>query len=542
MDDPFSKIDIPECLPEVEDSPDRMAVNSLLSIDDVHEFNMPSTMEPTNKEPQTPKDWHQRSLPVRKPPQTLLSELPNSITVPQVSPPQLPQIRQQVPIQHQQVPTIVKMNQSLTHVKPKVRPKIAAVPELPLSTPAFLLHDSNSQPSTSTSRPKPLRKLTDPRYLNIKRTHALAQKVAGQSLAKVVFDGGQLVPPPAPIERPRALPLLPPHLAELAKSLFDKSETIMDLRQTGNLERSAEPFIRKPSADASEPEKTFRKVSRDAPVDRLSKGTGPLKILSSIHLSNYPIPQPTFGSETANKRTQPAAFFGQSTIDSYDARKRLPSLPHEASFTSNSGVKLTKTEPNTGIDPSDLQTSSGNESRQPRYIGIKGTLKVQDSPLLGLSDWIKNLPPVGMAQGIGFTNSSGIDTFLSSRDKTSRDEILSNGFRRARPLNQKQKVKRNDTREEIWARSDRANRDEYDFEILGKKESSTYVSEKKVQSQTKRQLRKQGTESERESMPQLHTVVMPLRKPDFPIGRGYLTEAQPSSQTKRDIRAFYLNL
>ena len=419
----MSKGDISDIVSEVEDSPDRMAVNSLLSIDDVHEFNMGGkTIPQNNQEPETPKDWHQKSLPQRKIPQIrLFPEQPTAITVPHAVAPQLPQIRQinQAPTQQAQV--AVKMNQSLTHVKARGRPTISPVPELPLSTPTFLLHDSSSQPSTSTSRPKPLRKLTDPRYLKIKRTQPLAHKLTGQSLAKVVFDGGQLVPPPMPMERPRPLPLLPPHLVELAKSLFEKSETSLDTRQTGHFERSAEPFLRKPSADVSDNGAGMRKLSREPPAERISNPGGPLKKLSSIHLSGYPGPQPTLGMDAASKRTQRAAFFGQAPLDGYDPRRRLPSLPHETSFTSNSGVKLVKTEASM-VEGSETRTPAEQESRQPRYFGIKGALKVQDSPLLG-STLIKfGLSPPGFVKSktrihnftkhSGFTDSSG-DKFKS---------------------------------------------------------------------------------------------------------------------------------
>src|SRR3990167_1481180 len=153
-----------------EDSPGRLAVDSLLSIDDSHEYNeVPKPETPRNKEPDTPKDWHQKG-----PLQRRLVEVKPNLQNLLLHPPLLPLIAQPMtPVspagrqnQNQTTPKPQKpVSPSRTTTPPQphqlVHPR---VPSLPLASPSFTLDHMHQPPASSSTRTKQTKKLSDPRY------------------------------------------------------------------------------------------------------------------------------------------------------------------------------------------------------------------------------------------------------------------------------------------------------------------------------------------------------------------------------------------
>lgn len=405
-----------------EDSPGRLAVDSLLSIDDSHEYNeVPKPETPRNKEPDTPKDWHQKG-----PLQRRLVEVKPNLQNLLLHPPLLPLIAQPMT----PVSPAGRQNQNQTTPKPQkpvspsrttnppqphqlVHPR---VPSLPLASPSFTLDHMHQPPASSSTRTKQTKKLSDPRYLKLRRfaplqKHPQQQTNNNNGLATVVFDGGQLVPPPFPVEKQKPLPSLPPHLAELAKSLFEKSERSIHSKDAqgvagGSKELSVYSKHNIKQLEASDPWPEIRKISRDKVIVPETSGTS-LKhkdqgtrtffgIGSGAGTSNQQTTQHTQKVQTtgyhekALKRMHHFPDLVHNLNESFDPRKRIGTLSDELSFSSNPTIAKLKTEPS--MDASEARLLTNSETKRLKFLGVRGALDVPNKSVLG-----SNLMRIGLA-------------------------------------------------------------------------------------------------------------------------------------------------
>src|SRR3990167_911400 len=271
-------------------------------------------------------------------------------------------------------------------------------------------------PASSSTRTKQTKKLSDPRYLKLRRfaplqKHPQQQTNNNNGLATVVFDGGQLVPPPFPVEKQKPLPSLPPHLAELAKSLFEKSERSIHSKDAqgvagGSKELSVYSKHNIKQLEASDPWPEIRKISRDKVIVPETSGTS-LKhkdqgtrtffgIGSGAGTSNQQTTQHTQKVQTtgyhekALKRMHHFPDLVHNLNESFDPRKRIGTLSDELSFSSNPTIAKLKTEPS--MDASEARLLTNSETKRLKFLGVRGALDVPNKSVLG-----SNLMRIGLA-------------------------------------------------------------------------------------------------------------------------------------------------
>jgi hypothetical protein len=402
---------------ESDVTPDRMAVNSLLSIDEVHEYDVLQKANIVDNEEQgAPKDWYQKSIPIRKGiPLQLVTDHPTNQALHRQIISQLPQIR----LSPQPSPTAKAAEASLKSQMLKKARAAVLIPHLPLQT-AFPSMDSDSMPHSTTNRLKPFRKLTDPRYLRTRQTEPFKTD-KNKTVSRVVFDGGQLVPPPPPTEKQKHLPSLPAHLVELAKSLFqkaDKSKLSVSLA-----DKECDPDIKAKQGDANHPWAGFRQPLKDKGQQDSTKAleessnkqakteTGKTFFMNSssnhLHNGRYDF--------ILQKQAQAMYAARYALSDPINPRGRIQSLVTDNSFSSNSAPFIVRTE--TSMDCSDTRRLNSDETRRMKQLGVKRTLKLPEKSIIG-----SNLIKVGLSppsfcksktrvhnftRGNGFTDTSG---------------------------------------------------------------------------------------------------------------------------------------